>query len=486
MDKLKIMFAISEVDGFVKTGGLADIGYSLPVALKAMGHDVRLVLPHYKTLQKKPEQYNVVTELGVPMGGREYWCSIHEGSIEDVPVYFVEFNQFFYRDGLYDDGHWPYPDNAERFGFFSRAVIQVCQALHFSPDIIHCNDWHTSLTPYYLHHLRFGHPILQKTTSVLSIHNAAFHGNFHPDYLNFLGIPRQHFHMHGFEDYGRINLLKGGIAWADKINTVSPGYAEELLTYLGGHGLQVALYRRRRDFCGILNGCDYQVWNPEFDDALPARYSSNHLEGKRVCKAELQRFMHLPEQKHVPVLGIISRLTRQKGFDYLLPAMYQILEQDAHVQFVILGTGESWIEQAFNELAYRFPHKVGWKNYYDWKLSHWIEAGSDFFLMPSLYEPCGLNQMYSLKYGTIPIVRHVGGLKDTVRDQSKPNGNGFTFLTPDYRALVDCIYRAVHFYYNHPNKMTAMVKNAMSENFNWDKSAKEYVKMYHEALEKVR
>lgn len=480
--KLKIILAISEVDGFIKTGGLADIGHSLPQALKQMGHDVRIVMPFYKTIKNRNTIFNVVPQLGVPMGFGEMWCSVHESFIDEVPIYFVEHNQFFHRDGIYDDGYNAYHDNAERFGMFSKAVLQLCMALDFQPDVIHCNDWHTSLLPYYLK-THVGHlPFFEKTASILSLHNAAFHGNYSAESNHFLGIAPEHFNMHGFEDYGRLNFLKGGIAWADKINTVSPGYANELLTYLGGHGLHDILWSRRDDFMGILNGCDYDSWNPAADSLIPAKFSTRSMKGKAKCKSELQHALQLRQSEEVPVLGIISRLTSQKGFDYLIPALYSILQWD--VQVVILGSGDPRFEHGFNELAWRFPNKVGWRNMYDNTLSHWIEAGSDFFLMPSLFEPCGLNQLYSLRYGTLPIVRAVGGLKDTVRDHSTGKGTGFVFESASTEGVIDIVGRAVHLFYNEKKQMKNLIRNAMKENFNWDKSAKEYVHLYDGAIKK--
>ncbi|MBF0276703.1 MAG: glycogen synthase GlgA [SAR324 cluster bacterium] len=481
-EPLKIMLAISEVDGFVKTGGLADIGRSLPLALKKRGHDVRIILPYYSKIIRQKTMIPAVETLGVPMGNKELWCAVKQCFEEKVPVYLVEYDLFFARERCYDDGTYPFVDNAERFGFFSKAVLQACQALNFAPDIIHCNDWHTALLPFYLKEHEKDNPFFKKTATLLTFHNASFQGHFPLTSREFLGIGWEHFSSDRFEDFGQLNFLKGGIAWADKINAVSPGYAEELLTPLGGHGLHEMLQRRQNDVHGILNGCDYQTWNPEIDPYIPVTYSALDLNGKRTCKEELQKAFQLPRRPDIPVIGMVTRLSAQKGFEFAIPALMEILNWE--LQLIVLGAGEHWIEGALDVLEQQFPEKVGWKNGYDWGLAHWIEAGSDMFLMPSLFEPCGLNQMYSLKYGTLPIVRSVGGLRDTVTHFTEADGTGFVFEEPSPEALIHCVRQSVETYYEQPAAFQKLIQNAMAKQFDWENSADQYEDLYLETMKK--
>ncbi len=479
---LKIMLAISEVEGFVKTGGLADIGRSLPLALKQRGHDVRIILPYYNKIIQQEIKTTVVESLGVSMGNIELWCGVKQSFIDEIPVYLIEYDHFFAREHCYDDGTLPFEDNAERFGFFSRSVLKTCQALDFSPDILHCNDWHTALLPFYLKEHEGDNPFFQKTASLLTLHNASFQGHFPVESREFLGIGWEYFTADCFEDFGQINFLKGGIAWADKINAVSPGYAQELLTPLGGHGLHEALLRRQEDVHGILNGCDYQIWNPALDSLIPRQYTPEDLSGKATCKNALQQAFQLPQNPDIPIIGMITRLSAQKGFEYALPALSAFLNGD--VQLIVLGAGERWIEESLDELALQFPEKVGWKNGYDWELAHWIEAGSDLFLMPSLFEPCGLNQMYSLKYGTLPIVRAVGGLRDTVTNHDEARGTGFVFESSSPTALMACVQEAIQIYSDHPDAFQQLIQNAMEQQFDWEVSATQYETLYRDALKK--
>ena len=480
---LKIMLAISEVDGFVKTGGLADVGRALPLALKQRGHDVRVVLPFYKSIPAGSFTTALET-LQVSMGNTKIWCAVRQGWMGEVPLYLVEYDDFFARTSPYDDGTFPYADNAERFGFFSKAVFHTCQALQFVPDILHCNDWQTALVPFYLKVHEAAHPFFQKTASVLTLHNASFQGKFPATASVFLGIGWEHFTAQQFEDFGQLNFLKGGLAWADKINAVSPGYAQELLTPLGGHGLHELFLNRQNDLQGILNGCESSHWNPATDPFLPAHYHRMDFSGKALCKKALQHRLGLNQAAKIPLIGMVTRITTQKGFDYLLPALQTLLQEN--VQLVILGTGEPWIEEALRHLAERFPENFRWRNEYHEELSHWIEAGADLFLMPSLFEPCGLNQMYSLRYGTLPIVRAVGGLKDTVRPHDQPKGTGFLFDPPTPQALLACVQEALTVYEKHPKMFQRLVQNAMKATFDWEVTARHYEKLYQSALKKQK
>ncbi|HNX68235.1 MAG TPA: glycogen synthase GlgA [Candidatus Omnitrophota bacterium] len=482
--KKKVLFAASEAVPFVKTGGLADVCGALPKILRKLGYDVRLVLPRYWAISR--EYYGlepVLRTMGVPTGNGVVWCQVFEGKVDGFPVYFVEHEQFFGRAGIYDDGNWEHPDNAERYGFFSCACLQLCRDLKFKPDIIHCHDWQTALIPAYLKVWYGNDPFFKDTASVFSIHNIAYQGTFKATAYPFLGLGSENFVESKFENFGGVNFVKGGIFYADAISTVSPTYAQEILSEPGANGLSAYLNRRRDDLFGILNGADYDHWDPETDVNLPAKYSARDLSGKKLCKKALQQEFLLDEQENVPVIGIVSRLAEQKGFQHLAVVMHRIL-RDMKVQFAIVGSGEKSLEDFFGGLPALYPGRVGaWIGYSNRK-AHLVEAGADFFLMPSLYEPCGLNQIYSLKYGTLPIVRATGGLRDTVRqyDEQTGSGNGFLYhdQTPD--AICGTVGWAVSTYYDRQSHLAQMRKRAMLEHFSWLDAAKQYEEVYRRAL----
>ena len=475
--KLKIAFAVSELAGVVKTGGLADAAGALGPVMRQLGHDVRVVMPAYqKALASLTTK--VVNAGEVQLNPhRTIGFAIHEAEFEGVPLYLIEHNRFFDRPGLYTHDGEGFGDNAERFSFFSRAVLEVCQLQNFQPDIIHCHDWQSALLPYYLKVHKGHDPFFEGTRSVLTIHNGAYQQHADASLLDTLGIDPRDFHSGSFEDFGQINLLKGGIAFADKITTVSPQYAKELLSELGSHGLMHSFKAREQDLSGILNGCDYQQWNPENDPLLPANYSLKNMAGKAVCKQALQDRMRLPVNKDAPVFGLVSRLADQKGFDFLIPALWRFLEQD--VQVILLGSGSKHYAGELRHLAAAFPDKCHFHEGYSNELAHWIEAGSDFFLMPSLFEPCGLNQIYSMKYGTLPVVRAVGGLLDSVSgyNGSTENATGFVFYGANADELHDCLMFALSVYQDK-NKHQALVANAMSESFTWDDAAQQYLQVF--------
>lgn len=484
---MKILFVSSEAVPFIKSGGLADVAGALPKALKKKGHDVRVVVPRYWAIGK--ERWNLKTiigSMGVPMGYGTVWCSVMEAFIDgDIPVYFIDHEAFFGRAGIYDDGEWAYPDNAARFGFFSKACLQVCHDLQFRPDIVHANDWQTALVPAYLKTTHAYDDFFSQTASVFSIHNMAYQGAFPQEDFEFLGIDIQHMTEEKFESYAGINLMKAAIFFADGINTVSPGYAQEIMGEPGANGLSPYLQRRKDDVCGILNGVDYDEWDPSVDSLLPQKYSVNDLSGKAVCKAVLQREFGLHEDPNIPVIGVVSRLTPQKGLHEIIPAMGRIM-RDMHVQFVFVGTGEKWMEDFFGGLPARYGGRIGaWIGYNNYK-AHLIEAGSDFFLMPSLFEPCGLNQIYSLRYGTLPIVRATGGLKDTVEqyDESTGDGTGFVFDAANPHVLYDVIGWAVSTYYDRPKHMKQVIQTAMKKHFCWYETAEQYEAFYLRARER--
>jgi starch synthase len=484
--KFKILFVTSEAVPFVKTGGLGDVCGALPKILKKLGHDVRLVLPRYWAVDRYANNLKtILAPMGVEMGGGTVWCEVLQGKADGFPVYFVEHEQYFGRAGLYDDGNWEHPDNIERFGFFSKAALQLCKDLKFVPDIIHAHDWQTALIPVYLKTWYKNDPFFKHTASVFSIHNIAYQGTFKGDRYPFLGLGPENYRQEILENYGGVNLMKGAIFFADHISTVSPTYAGEILSEPGGNGLSEYLNRRRDDVSGVLNGADYDHWDPSTDKLIPAHYSAEDLRGKAVCKHALQTEFHLENAANVPVIGIITRFAPQKGLQNLMPVIVRLL-RDTKAQFVILGTGEKWQEDFFGGLPAVHHGRVGaWIGYSNRK-AHLIEAGSDFFLMPSLYEPCGLNQMYSLRYGTLPIVRATGGLRDTViqYDERTGAGTGFLFYDATPEAIYGTVRWAVSTYFDRPRHIEMMRKLAMKQRFSWHDSAKRYEEIYRRARER--
>jgi starch synthase len=488
MKKRKILFVSSESVPYVKTGGLADVSKALVQALRKRGHDVRLVIPRYWQIDRgRPEVRTGIASMGVKTGAGTLWCSVLSERLGDLPVYFIEHEGFFGRSGIYDDGHFSYPDNAERFAFFSAACLRLCVDIGFIPDIVHCNDWQTALVPAYLKTGHFRGLLPDSTASVLSIHNIGYQGKFPISAFPFTGLPSSVLTPDRMEDYGGINYLKAGIFYADAISTVSPSYAREILSDVGGNGLHVYLQRRRDDLTGILNGVDYSHWDPSRDELIPAKYSRSRPDGKILCKEHLQKEFALEVNRDIPVIGIVSRFAQQKGFQMLLPVFSSIVES-MRVQFAVVGSGEKYIERFFSRMAGKYPGRVGaWIGYNENK-AHLIEAGSDFFLMPSLYEPCGLNQIYSLKYGTLPIVRNTGGLKDTVEKYSEltGEGTGFSFDDPVPMALKNAVGWAVSTYYDRPAHIRKMRENAMSKIFCWDMAAEKYEDLYEKAGKRRR
>lgn len=482
---LKILFAVSELAGVVKTGGLADVAGALGPWMRRLGHDVRVIMPAYR--QAREALATDVIGVGEVYLSPQVHAgfSIRQGEFAGVPVYLIEHNGYFDRSGLYTHEGEGFADNSERFAFFCRAALQACQIANFQPDIIHGHDWQSALLPYYLKNHEGGNPFFSGTRTVLTIHNGAYQQHTDSQLLDTLGIDRYWFNPDFFEDHGLINLLKGGIAFADKITTVSPRYAEELQTDLGSHGIAHIIGRRKQDFSGILNGCDYQEWNPETDPLLPANYSQDDLTGKQVCKQVLQERLQLPVVANKPLYGLVSRLAEQKGFAYLVPALWQFLQGD--VQVVLQGSGDRATAAELSRLTSAFPDKCRFVEAYDNGLAHLIEAGSDFFLMPSLFEPCGLNQMYSMKYGTLPIVRAVGGLIDSVKgykegdETSALNATGFIFGHADQDVLYQCLQQTKGVY-EDSNTMSRLITNAMSESFTWEQSALDYLRVYRSAL----
>ena len=484
--RLKVLFVTSEAAPFAKTGGLADVSGALPRALRERGIDVRVVMPLYAGFDWNALQ-RLEGVIRVPMWWGVARAGLRLGKLprSDVPVYFLEYHRYFDRLHLYGPPGDGYPDNLERFTFLSRGALEVCRALNFVPDVIHANDWQTALVPVYVNTVEWAKP-LHGAASVFSIHNMAYQGVADGGSMFVTGLGREHYNSTEFEHFGSLNLMKAALRHATLLSTVSPTYAQEIQTPAFGNGLDGLLRERGGDLVGILNGIDTEEWDPATDPYLPANFSAEDLSGKAVCKAALQQEAGLPVNPRIPLFGVVGRLTSQKGFDILANCLEQILSWDAQV--VLLGTGDREAEHFFWSVSSRrrdrFRAWIGFDN----GLAHRIEAGADFFVMPSRFEPCGLNQMYSLRYGTLPIVRATGGLADTVHGyhQESGEGTGFVFhdLTPD--ALASTIGWAVATWYQRPAHVQAMRRRAMAEDFSWRHEAEGYERLYLEAYRRRR
>ena len=486
MANLKILFASSEVAPFAKTGGLADVSASLPSALAELGHQVITVMPLYRAVREgghdlEPQEKS----LSIPFKGQKLETRIYRAKMgQDIPIYFLEREEFFDRRNLYGTSEGDYFDNPERFIFFSRGVLELSQAIGFQPDIVHCHDWQTSLVLVYLKSLYKNSAAFRRARSVFTIHNLAYQGVFPKEMMSVSELPLELFSMEGLEYFGKMNFMKGGIVFSDVITTVSQKYAQEIQTPEYGYGMDGVLRERSRDTYGILNGIDYEFWNPKTDPHIASSYDVKDTTGKKSCKEELIKIFKLKGSGEFPVIGMISRLADQKGFDILAEALDNLLALDLYL--VILGTGDAKYEEQLVALEKKHRGRLSVKIAFDNVLAHKIEAGSDMFLMPSKYEPCGLNQMYSLKYGTIPIVRATGGLDDTIREfnPETAKGNGFKFSAYSAADLIKTAKRALYIY---RNKLlwTKLVTNAMKEDFSWHKSAKKYEQIYRNALAKT-
>lgn len=484
---MKIFMLSAEAFPFAKTGGLADAVSSLSKTLSSSGDEVKILLPRYYSIPREKLSL-CIKSLPVDAGFCKAEADFYKTNIGNgTEIFFLDYEPFFGRDGFYGpSADFEYPDNCQRFSFFAASLFSLCGKIGFSPDIIHFHDWSSSLAAPLLKFRFRENPLFRKTKSVMTIHNAGYQGKFPSGSFSLAGIPEKFRSESGIDDGGNINFLKAGITCADKITTVSPNYAKEIQTDGQGFGLS-GLYRvRKDDIFGIVNGIDTSVWNPLSDMKIPFRFSVSSLSGKKKCKKELQKYFGLSENPDVPVISMITRLASQKGIDEVFAPMYGSLWRictELDVQFVVLGSGEKWCEKEIRILSEKLPNFKAFIGYND-ALSHLIEAGSDLFLMPSRYEPCGLNQIYSMLYGTLPVVRNTGGLHDTVEnyDQRSAEGTGFVFddLTPD--AVFGTLKWAVETYRERPEHFRKLVKNAMSQNFSWEKSAEEYRKVYRNAL----
>jgi starch synthase len=474
---MNILFVASEVAPFAKSGGLADVASALPRALKALRHNVKVVMPRYYSIDKS--SLKSLGIMGVKMGAMgELWCELFTCKHGKVDIYFIEYERYFGRSGFYaDENGYSYGDNDERFIFLSRAAFEVAKKLNFSVDVIHANDWHTAIMPLMLESVYKYEPLFAGTASVLTIHNMQHQGKFHQGIIDVMEVGWESYTSDNLEDFGGINLLKSGIMRSDAVSTVSPKYAREICTPAFGWGLDGYLHNRELLF-GILNGVDYEEWDPKNDTFLIQNYESSDMSGKQVCKREIQELFGLPENPNTAVIGFVGRLAEQKGIELLAGAIWDMLHMD--MQLVILGSGERWAEGFFNDVANRYPDKVSVYIGYNNALAHKIEAGADLFLMPSLFEPCGLNQIYSLRYGTLPIVRAVGGLDDTIQNAERyaKKPNGFKFYEASAAALCATVRWALEVYYTQKEEFDQMIANAMEAEFSWEQSAKLYEKLY--------
>jgi len=479
---LNILFASSEITPFAKTGGLGDVGSALPRALSSLGHKVTAVLPLYGSIPKKKLE-NTHRQITVALGGEPITAEIFKSALDNkTDVLFIDQPELFgNRPNPYGDDEGDYPDNDLRFIFFNRAIVELAKSLPNSPDVLHCNDWQCGLAPLYLK-LERENGNLQKTASVFTIHNLAYQGHFPKKSFGLTGLPKSFLKTAGgVLHHGKLATLKTGILFADAVTTVSPTYARETLAPELGFGLEGFLKKRGGSFRGILNGIDTDEWNPEKDRLIPQNYSVKNFSGKTVCRTALLKKFGLEDNPARPVVGMVSRLIEQKGFDIIETASDDLMKLD--FSLVVLGTGQKEYETFLRELAEEYPGRVGVEIGYDNALSHLIEAGADIFLMPSRFEPCGLNQMYSLRYGTPPVVRATGGLNDTVTDWNPETGegNGFVFSKPSPDAMLKTVGRAVSTF-GKKDEWRRIIRNGMNADLSWQASAREYTALYRSLL----
>ena len=489
---MRVCFIASEVEPFAKTGGLADVTAALPKALQNLGHDVRIVMPLYRQVDRTRyalarTSLRVLVIVGAQTFTGRIWKGLLPGrSSHRVVVYFIECAAFFDRDGLYQTHGVDHPDNLARFSFFSQAALRLLPALKWQPHVVHCHDWQTALA---CAHLKFGsmgrEPFFSSIGTVFTVHNLAYQGLFPKEQWALTQLPWSAFAIQGLEFYDQISCLKGGLISAGRLNTVSPTYAGEIQTPAFGCGLEGVLIERRRDLVGILNGIDQAEWDPRTDSSLAACYSDARLEGKAVCKATLQQRQRLPRRAQL-VIGMIQRLAEQKGIDIFLEALRTLATLP--VQIVLLGAGDPAYQTRLERAAASLPDRLAVNFTFDNALAHQIEAGADAFLMPSRFEPCGLNQMYSMRFGTVPIVKRVGGLADTVVDATPSSigaktATGFVFEPHTSQALVDAVRRAVAAF-EHPTLWRSLMRAGMRQDFSWDRSAREYLRLYERTLPK--
>ncbi len=455
---MRVLFCASEAHPFVKTGGLADVAGALPVALEAQGIEVSIVMPKYKTVHS-PRSTVHGRDVEVAKIGK------------NILVYLIKNDTYFNREGLYGDSHGDYPDNLERFSFYCKRVLELLKEIQWQPDIVHCHDWQTALIPVYLKNTYSEDTFYNKIKAIFTIHNLGYQGVFPREEYPTLGLDGALFSIDGLEFYHKINLLKGGLLFSDILTTVSPTYAKEILTKKFGCGLEGILHKRQKELFGILNGLDYGYWNPETDTYIAKAYSGKSIEDKAINKEALQEQCGLAVDDRIPLLGVVGRLVEQKGIDLIVESVDSLITHSP-LQLVALGKGETKYEKHLEALAKKYPHNVSARFDFDEPLAHKIYAGCDMFLMPSRYEPCGLAQMIALRYGAIPIVFKTGGLADTVSE-----GNGFVFEHYTEKNFLITVKKALTAYQDK-KKWLLLIQKALSYNFSWEVSAREYGKLY--------
>ena len=473
---MKVLYAASEAYPYAMSGGLADVAGALPKALRRRLIGCRIIMPLYGSIPKEMREKMVfITSVTVPVSWRRQYCGIFEAHLNGVIYYLLDNQYYFKRDGLY--GHY---DDAARFAFFSRAILEALPHIGFKPDIIHCNDWQTALVPVYLNAYYRNNPFYYDTKTVFTVHNIQYQGKYGKEILgDVFGLGANDEHIIEYD--GCVNLMKGAFASADRITTVSPTYAREIMHPYYAHGLDGILRELSEKVVGIVNGIDTDVYNPETDDLIYENFSAADMSGKAVNKQCLQQEMGLPENPDVPLIGIVSRLVNHKGFDLVKCVFEDMLRQD--IQVAVLGSGEWEFEAFFGEMAAKYPEKVSFRTGFIPRLAHRIYAGADLFLMPSKSEPCGLAQMVALRYGTIPIVRETGGLNDTIKDSDDGIGNGFTFANYNAHEMLNTVERAVDGYKNKDG-WQILKKRAMDSDNSWAKSAGDYIRLYKQILVK--
>ena len=475
---LKLLMVASEAAPFAKTGGLADVVGSLPPALHALGHDVRLIIPWYRSVRKATGNLRAGRKkLAVPMGGRVYQVSWRTGENQGVPVYFLDYPEFYDRSGLYGERGQDYSDNAERFGMLSRAALELARQIDFAPDVIHAHDWQTGLVPVYLHQHLWRDPFFANTSNLFTIHNLGYQGVFPQEVARLLALDNPLMSSDGLEYFGQISLLKGGISFATRVNTVSPTYCREIQTPQHGMGLDGLLRSRADHLHGLLNGLDGDLWSPVRDKALAGNYSTKKLSGKKECKKQLQKELGLDLLPNTPMVAMVTRIDSQKGIELVLESWGRLMRHD--LQLVLLGSGNPDFERRLAEAASYYPGKVSVLLQFDDALARRIYAGSDIFMMPSRYEPCGLGQLIALRYGSVPLVHATGGLADTITDplDSAQRANGFVFQEYRHDSFLACLARALETYAK-TDAWRAIMLQGMQQDFSWRQAAGEYVNLY--------
>jgi starch synthase len=471
---MKILFLASEAFPFVKTGGLADVAGSLPKELVKKDVDIRVVVPLYSTIEDKyRRKMEKVTDFFVDLDRKHQYAGVYSLKWDGVTFYFIDNMEYFDRPSPYG-----YDDDAERFIFFSKACTLLPKEIDFKPDIIHSNDRHTALVNVYINDFRKGDPYYNDIRSLFTIHNLKYQGVFDSGYLAMTGLDGSYFNENDLKYFDAINFMKGGIVHSTAVNTVSENYSREIQYPFYGEGLDGVIRKYKDKLSGIVNGIDYDVWNPETDDAIYKNYNIDSIKDKIENKLDLQKIYHLPQRKDVPLIGICSRLTAMKGFDLVRYILDELLQED--IQMVIIGTGDYTYEEMFKYFEWKYPDKVAARIYYDVDESHKLYAGADFLMMPSISEPCGISQLIAMRYGTLPIVREAGGLKDTVDayNQYTKEGTGYSFENINAHELLYTTKTAIDVYNTNKEDHNILMKNAMSKINDWEKSSKEYIKLY--------